>query len=76
MTGSHIDQVTWRPALIVDDLPRPLSGDEASAALAAWNQARSCTTVAAAPGVPVATVQSETSPAPASAVQTLSVDSG
>ena len=38
-TGRHIDQVTWRPALIVDDLPQPLSGDEASAALAAWNQA-------------------------------------
>ncbi len=76
VTGRHIDQVTWRPALIVDDLPQPLSGGEASAALAAWNQARSCTNVAATPGAPVADVQSETSPAPASAVQTLSVDSG
>ena len=60
----------------MDDLPQPLSGDEASAALAAWNQARSCTNVAATPGEPVADVQSETSPAPASAVQALSVDSG
>ncbi|MGO9856227.1 MAG: CapA family protein [Acidimicrobiales bacterium] len=76
VTGRRIDQVTWRPALIVDDLPQPLSGGEASAALAAWNQARSCTNVAATPGEPVADVQSETSPAPASAVQALSVDSG
>ena len=31
VTGRHIDQVTWRPAVIVDDLPQPLSGDEATA---------------------------------------------
>ena len=30
-TGRHIDQVTWRPAVIVDDLPQPLSGDAATA---------------------------------------------
>ena len=29
-TGRHIDQVTWRPAVIVDDLPQPLSGDAAT----------------------------------------------
>jgi len=75
-TGRHIDQVTWRPAVIVDDLPQPLAGDAATAALAAWNQARSCTDVSATPGAPVATVQSETSPAAPTAVQTLSVDSG
>jgi hypothetical protein len=75
-TGRHIDAVTWRPATIVDDLPQPLSGDAATAALAAWNQARSCTNVAAAPGTPVATTQTETSAAPAAAVQQLSVDSG
>ena len=63
VTGRHIDQVTWRPALIVDDLPQPLSGDEATDALAAWNQARSCTNVAVTPGAPVASVQTETSPA-------------
>ena len=45
VTGRHIDQVTWRPAVIVDDLPQPLSGGAATAALAAWNQARSCTNV-------------------------------
>ena len=44
-TGRHIDQVTWRPAVIVDDLPQPLSGDAATAALAAWSgagRARTC----------------------------------
>jgi len=76
VTGRHIDQVIRRPALIVDDLAQPLSGDQASAALAAWNQARSRTNVAATPGVPLASAQSETSPAPASAVHTLPVDSG
>jgi hypothetical protein len=25
-TGRHIDQVTWRPAVIVNDLPQPLAG--------------------------------------------------
>ncbi len=76
VTGRHIDQATWRPALIVDDLPQPLSGDAATAALAAWNQARACTDVTAAPGASVASVQSESSPAPPSTVQTLSTDSG
>jgi len=63
-------------AEIVDDLPQPLAGDAATAALAAWNQARTCTNVAATPGAPVATVQTESSPASPTAVQTLSVDSG
>ncbi len=75
-TGRHIDSVTWRPAVIVDDLPQPLSGDAATGALAAWNGARACTNVTATPGASEATTQSETSPAPASAVQQLSVDSG
>ena len=75
-TGRKIDQVTWRPAVIVDDLPQPLSGDAATAALAAWNQARACTNVSVTPGTPVASEQTETSPAPPSAAQTLSADSG
>jgi hypothetical protein len=75
-TGRHIDTVSWRPAVIVDDLPQPLSGDAASEALAAWNQARSCTNVAATPGSPIASATTETAPAPAAAAQTLSVDSG
>lgn len=74
-TGRHIDAATWRPALIVDDLPQPLSGDAATEALTAWNQARACTNVSASPGSSIADGGTETSPAPASAVQTLSVDS-
>jgi hypothetical protein len=75
-TGRHIDTVTWRPAVIVNDLPQPLSGDAATSALAAWNQARSCTNVSATPGAPVATVQTESSPPTPSTVQALSTDSG
>jgi poly-gamma-glutamate capsule biosynthesis protein CapA/YwtB (metallophosphatase superfamily) len=75
VTGRHIDQVTWRPAVIEDDLPQPLTGAAATSALAAWNQARSCTNVAATPGPPMATPQTEASPAPAATVQQLSVDS-
>ncbi|HEX4433748.1 MAG TPA: CapA family protein, partial [Acidimicrobiales bacterium] len=75
-TGRHINQVTWRPAVIVNDLPQPLTGDAATSALAAWNQARSCTNVSATPTAAVASAQTESAPAPAAAVQTLSGDSG
>ena len=74
--GRDIDQVTWRPAVIVNDLPQPLSGAAATTALAAWNQARACTNVSVAPGTPVASAQTESAPAPAAAVQALSADSG
>ena len=74
--GRDIDQVTWRPAVIVNDLPQPLSGAAATAALAAWNQARACTNVSVAPGAPVASAQTESAPAPSAAVQALSADSG
>ena len=75
-TGRHVDQVAWRPAVIVDDLPQPLAGAAATAALAAWNQARSCTNVTETPGAPVASAQTETSPAAPATVQALSTDSG
>ena len=71
-TGRHIDPATWRPAVIVDDLPQPLAGDAATAALAAWSQASAWTDVAAAPGAPVASSQTETLPAPSALVQRLS----
>jgi poly-gamma-glutamate synthesis protein (capsule biosynthesis protein) len=74
VTGRHIDQVTWRPAVIVNDLPQPLSGAAAAAALASWNQDRSCTDAAATPSAPLATPSSETSPAPAASVRQLSND--
>jgi poly-gamma-glutamate capsule biosynthesis protein CapA/YwtB (metallophosphatase superfamily) len=75
-TGRHINQATWRPAVIVNDLPQPLSGDAATTALAAWNQARACTNVSVTPTAAVASAQTESAPAPAAAVQTLSGDSG
>ncbi|MGO9456047.1 MAG: CapA family protein [Acidimicrobiales bacterium] len=73
-TGRHIDAATWRPALIVDDLPQPLSGTTAAAALSSWNAARACTDVAPTSGAPMATTTTETSPATASIARTLSVD--
>jgi hypothetical protein len=75
-TGRHIDSVTWRPAVIVDDLPQPLTGAAGATALGAWNAARGCTDVTATPSAPIATATSESSPAPAAQVATLSVDSG
>jgi hypothetical protein len=75
-TGRHIDGVTWRPAVIVDDLPQPLSGAAASTAVAAWDAARDCTDVTATPSAPIASTSTESSPAPAAEVQKLSVDSG
>jgi poly-gamma-glutamate synthesis protein (capsule biosynthesis protein) len=66
VTGRHIDGVTWRPAVIEDDLPQPLTGDAATRALAAWNQARGCTDVTAAPSQAIASPATETAqPTPA-----------
>jgi hypothetical protein len=73
-TGRHIDSVTWRPALIEDEQPVPLTGDDAAEALQSWNSARSCTDLSITPGTSIANQSTETSPAPASAVQQLSVD--
>jgi poly-gamma-glutamate capsule biosynthesis protein CapA/YwtB (metallophosphatase superfamily) len=75
VTGRHIDSATWRPAVIVDDLPQPLTGAAAASAMAAWQQDRSCTDATATPTAPLATTASETSPAPPAAVLPLTVDS-
>jgi hypothetical protein len=75
VTGRHIDDVVWRPALIVDDLPEPLTGAAATTALGQWNAARACTNVTVTPSSSIATASTETSPAPPSAVARLSVDS-
>ena len=42
-TGRRIDGYRWRPARISSGIPYPLSGQERSRALAAWNRLRSCT---------------------------------
>jgi len=75
-TGRHIENVAWRPAVIVDDLPQPLSGAAATDAITGWDGARSCTDATAAPGPPLATESTETSPAPPAAIAELSVDQG
>ncbi len=73
-TGRHIDDVTWRPALIEGELPVPLAGAAATEALQNWTNARTCTDLAVTPGTSVATSTTETSPAPAAVAQQLSVD--
>jgi poly-gamma-glutamate synthesis protein (capsule biosynthesis protein) len=73
-TGRHIDSVTWRPARIEDELPVPLSGSAATQALEGWTAARTCTDLSAVAGTPLPTTATQTSPAPASAVQQLSQD--
>lgn len=74
-TGRHIDGVTWRPALIEDELPVPLTGAAATQALQSWNADRSCTDLGATPAASLATTSTETSPASAAVAQQLSVDS-
>jgi hypothetical protein len=74
VTGRHIDGVTWRPALIENELPVPLSGAAATAALQNWANARTCTDLTPAASAPVASTATETSPAPPAVAQQLSVD--
>jgi poly-gamma-glutamate synthesis protein (capsule biosynthesis protein) len=75
-TGRHIDSATWRPAIIEDELPQPLSGAAATTALQAWSAARTCTDAAATPGASLASPTTEASPASPDVSQQLSVDSG
>ena len=62
--------------MIVNDLPQPLTGSDAATAVAQWNQDRACTNVSATPSASIATTATETSPAPSTTVQQLSVDAG
>jgi poly-gamma-glutamate synthesis protein (capsule biosynthesis protein) len=74
-TGRHVDSVTWRPALIEDEVPAPLSGAAAAQALQSWAGARTCTDLSPTPAASLATRTTETSPAPAPVAQQLSDDS-
>jgi Bacterial capsule synthesis protein PGA_cap len=74
-TGRHIDSVRWRPAVIEDDLPQPLSGAAASEALADWDQVRSCTDLTAKAGETIASPATESDPPTAAQVEQLSQDS-
>jgi Bacterial capsule synthesis protein PGA_cap len=75
-TGRHIDSVTWRPAVIRNELPVPLTGADATSALQDWSAARSCTDVTSVPGPSQATPATENSPSSPSVARQLSVDSG
>lgn len=43
VTGRHVDDYTWEPAVISGGRPRPLTGEDAEAATAAWDDLRDCT---------------------------------
>jgi hypothetical protein len=73
-TGRHVDNVTWRPALIEGEVPVPLNGAAATQALQSWTGARTCTDLAASPTASLATRSTETSPAPPTVAQQLSQD--
>ncbi len=49
VTGRHVDTMSWRPALIADDVPEALSGTAATAAVNRWDGLRSCTGLSAQP---------------------------
>jgi poly-gamma-glutamate synthesis protein (capsule biosynthesis protein) len=71
-TGRHIDQIAWRPAVIVNDLPQPLTGGRAELAVTAWEQDRGCTNATATPTTSLASDTSEESEEPAAVVHQLS----
>ena len=70
-TGRHIDGVTWRPAVIDDELPVPLTGAAATQALSSWAGARACTDLDPDPSPSLASEATETSPAPPAVAQLL-----
>lgn len=43
MTGRHVDDYAWEPAVIRSGTPHPLTGEDAEAATAAWDDLRDCT---------------------------------
>ncbi len=74
VTGRRIDSVTWRPALIEDELPVPLAGAAATEAQQSWAAARDCTDLDPVPGASLASAPTESSPAPAAVASQLSQD--
>jgi Bacterial capsule synthesis protein PGA_cap len=70
--GRHITGAVWRPATILNGVPQPLTGTPATAAVASWNAARSCTNLSATSTNSLTTMRGETLPfvAPAAAPTT------
>ena len=65
-TGRHIDAYTWRPAIIVNDLPVPASGAAAAQVQARFVGARACTDLTGRPTRALATIATESGSVPAS----------
>ncbi len=49
VTGRHVDQTSWRPAVIANGLPQALSGSAATTAVNRWEGLRHCSGLAAKP---------------------------
>lgn len=49
VTGRRVDRYAWRPAVIEDGAPIPLSGPARTAAIQEWRALRDCTGLAAKP---------------------------
>ena len=73
-TGRRIDSATWRPAVIEDELPVPLSNGAAASALRSWAGARSCTDLSSTIARSRATEADESEPVPAGIAQPLTLD--
>jgi len=43
VAGRDVQDYKWQPGVIVDQVPYPLEGEQADAALADWHQLRACT---------------------------------
>ncbi len=74
-TGRRIDRFEWRPALIEDELPVPVSGAYAQGVLSDWEGARACTDLTVTPTAPLSTPASEVAPVPQQIAARLSIDS-
>jgi poly-gamma-glutamate synthesis protein (capsule biosynthesis protein) len=60
--GRHVTGAVWRPATILNGVPQPLTGTPATAAVASWNAARSCTNLSVTPTANLTTMRGETVP--------------
>jgi hypothetical protein len=59
MTGRHVDGYTWRPAIVEDELPTPVTGSAAHEVQARFIGARACTDLTAHPTGSIATTHTE-----------------
>ena len=72
VTGRHVDSVGWRPAIIENEIPVPLTGAAASAARQQWSADRGCTDLSVDPSRSLASPATETGPPSPALVRYLS----